>query len=124
MATYLNHRVGATATTTDGTQTTCGSYTLADETVVLITARVVGRTTAGVAGTYIRTVGVQREAAGSAALVGAISATLTHTGEDAGATTWDVTITVSGNNVLVRVTGAAATTITWLSSIEVTVLTP
>ena len=95
MATYLDHRVPATVTTTDATVTTCGSYTLPDETVVLVMAFVVGRTTGGVAANFIRAVGVQREAAGAAALVCAVDATgWFHSGKDVGATAWD---TVDGN---------------------------
>lgn len=125
MATYLDHRVAATVSTTDATVTTCGSYTLPDETIIIVRAYVVGRTTAGVAANYIRAAGAQREAAAGAALVGAVDVTgWFHTGEDAGAALWDCTLDVSGNDIRCRVTGAAATTIAWRALLEILVLTP
>ncbi len=125
MATKLDHRVPATVTTTDATVTTCGSYTLADETIVLARAYVVGRTTGGVAANYIRTAGAQREGGAGAALVGAVDVTgWFHTGEDAGAALWDCTLDVNTNDIRVRVTGAAATTIAWRALLEILVLTP
>ena len=125
MPTNATPRKTATVSTTDATVTTCGSYTLPDETVIIVKAYVVGRTTGGVAANYIRCAGAQREAAGAAALVGAVDVTgWFHTGADAGASLWVCTLDVSSNDVRVRVTGAAATTIAWRSMLEIEVLTP
>lgn len=99
--------------TTDGTQTTLHTITLADNTVYWLEAKVLARktnTTAGNSATYWRQACYKRTSAGAATLVGAIRTVITDNEDDA---TWDVTFDTSTNDVRVRVTGAASNTITW-----------
>ena len=76
---------------------------------------VVARRTGGSAGTAgdgasYRILGTfRRVSAGSATLIGSLTAD--HTAESQGG--WDATLTVSGNDVLVRVTGAANNNVSW-----------
>jgi hypothetical protein len=96
--------------TTDGASTLAASITLADpETVmvdVLVTAR---RTDAGTDhAAYQRKAAAYRNGAG-AVLIGAVDASLTRETD----ASWDVTITVSGNDLQVNVQGAAGQTIEW-----------
>ena len=109
--------------TTDGTQTTCGSYTLATATVVSITAYIVAYSAAaGDAKVFQLTGGIER-IAGGAVIIGSILNVITAQGT-AGATTWSATMDVNGNDVRVRVTGAALTTIEWRTRLVVDVYTP
>lgn len=64
--------------------------------------------TAGDSAGYIKT-GVFKNVAGTVTLVGSVVNVMTS--EDQAA--WDVTLTVNGQNVEVRVTGASGNNITW-----------
>lgn len=119
MPTYLDHEKKDSVQTTDATVTTCGSYTLPDKTVALVHAFVVSRTSGGVSAGYER-VGLFKREGGGAALVGAVATPFTAE-EVAG---WDCTLDVSGNDIRCRVSGAAATTIDWMSRLRVILLTP
>jgi len=118
----MEYHLSATVQTTDATVTTCGSYTLPDETVALIEARVVGRLSTGTAAGYIRVGTFQQETAGTTVQVGLLNVTNLYGAEDTA--TWDATLDISGAAVRVRVTGVAATTIDWLAIIDVVQYTP
>lgn len=103
-----------TVTTTDGTVTTIATIPITDDTIVEVRVIVVGRRTdAADRGGFIRLATVFREAAGGATLEGTVTTARTRTSDAA----WDVTVTVSGNNLLVRVQGAAAKTVNWKSHV-------
>lgn len=97
-------------TTSDATPTTLTTIAIPDNTTVLIDATVSARETSGAdrAG-YIRRALVYRESAGIATLVDTVDTTLTRESD----VLWDATISVSGNNALVEVTGLAGSTINW-----------
>jgi hypothetical protein len=101
------------ATTTDATQTTLQTITLAASMTYLIEARVIARRTGGAAGTaedaaaYIVT-GVFKNVAGVATLVGTLNVVFA---EDQAA--WDGTMDATGADVRVRVTGAANNNVVW-----------
>ena len=101
--------------TTNATPTTLSTIVLADDTTYVIEARIVARDTGGTKrASYVRTVMAHRQSAGSATLGGAgIEADFT----DETTAAWDATFVVSGNNVLVQVTGEAATTIDWAADV-------
>jgi len=96
--------------TTDATVTTIALYTLPDETIFEAFVLVVARTTGGVKATYQRTIGGDREGGAAAT---AQASTTTRSVEDVAG--WDVTADASGNDIRLRVTGAAATAIDWLA---------
>jgi hypothetical protein len=99
------------AQTTDATPTTILTYALADNTLYLIEATFTGRDQAGTHRcAYGRFAVAYRQSAGSATLQGSVQATFSDVETTAGL---DATITVSGNNLLFRVTGLASTTINW-----------
>jgi len=106
--------------TTDATQTTINTIAIPASTTVLLQAFVRARRTGGVAGTaedgagYIIT-GTYKNVAGTATLIGALTAT--YTAEDQARC--DATFTLSGGNVLVRVTGAADNDVVWHSDVWV-----
>ena len=101
-----------TVTTTDATVTTIATIAILDNTVVLIKVGITGRRTdsADRAG-YLRNAVVFREAAGSATLQGTVDTPLTRES----AVGWNVTISASGNNVIITVKGLGAQTINWKS---------
>lgn len=110
--------------TTNNTQTTIHTFTLAATTTYLIEARVTARRTGGSAGTaedsagyVIR--GTYKNVAGTATLVGTLDTP--YTAEDQAA--WDATFTVTGATVLCRVTGATNNNITWHMTATVNQLT-
>jgi hypothetical protein len=113
---YYHGRVA----TTDATVTTINTVAISASNTYLIEARVRARRTGGTAGTaddaasYIVR-GTYKTASGTVTLVGSLSAE--YTAEDVAG--YDATLTISGTNVLVRVTGVADTNITWHSTVHV-----
>lgn len=106
---------GNTVNTTDATVTTVQTIAIPTNTIVMIEARVTARKTSGAGvGTsgdgngYIRTA-AYANIAGVVTLSGALQTSFT--GEGIGA--FNATLTISGTNVLVRVTGAINDNVTW-----------
>jgi hypothetical protein len=120
MPSRLHDRSVATVQTTDATVTTCGTYTVPTNSACQVEARVIGRTAGAVVGTFRNILNAQR-AAGGAGAVGAEGVILV---ERDGGVLWTVALDVSGNDVRVRVTGAAATTIEWCAFLDVVTWTP
>lgn len=108
----------ATVNTTDATVTTLATVPVASNTVMYLTVVVIGRRTGGSSGSpqdsgiYRRTVRL-KNASGTLTLFNLQS---DYTSEDTAG--FNATITVSGTNALVRVTGAANTNITWMATLE------
>lgn len=101
-------------TTTDATVTTLATIAIPASTTVKVSVFVAARRTAG-GGTAEDAAGYQIDAtyknvAGVATLVGAL--TLTYTAESVAG--YDATLTPNAGNVLVRVTGVVATSISWV----------
>lgn len=96
-------------TTSDATVTTIANFTLSTNTAYRVTARVVAMQGATNRAMYTREALVYRAGAG-AVLEGSVSALSTV--ESNGV--WDCTIDVNSNDVRVRVTGVAATSINWV----------
>lgn len=100
--------------TTDATVTVLGTLTLLDENTYQIEALVVGVQSDGTnRASYHLAVTVYRTGAGLATIQGSV--TSLHTQESD--VTWDATFTISSNDVRVSVTGVAATTIEWGSTL-------
>lgn len=101
--------------TTDATQTTAMSLTLEDENTYHVEALVTAVQSTGANRASYRLAGtVYRTGGGSATLQGTVTAV--HSQEsDAN---WDATLTVSGNDLRVSVTGVASTTIRWVASMQ------
>lgn len=99
--------------TTDATVTTLATIAIPVSATVRVQVQVAARRTAG-GGSPEDGAGYQIDAtyknvAGTATLIGALTAT--YTAEDVAA--WAATLTISGSNVLVRVTGVVGTSISW-----------
>lgn len=108
------HSTGAVQTT-DATQTTAFTFTLSDTTLYWFEATIEGRDTSGTdRALYTKKALVYREG-GGATIQGSVVAI--HADIETNAA-WDATFTVSGNNLLVSVTGAAATTVNWVCKIN------
>lgn len=103
--------------TTDATVTTAfTSPTIANSTVVHVSAVIVAANNLGTQGaTYKRDATFRCTSGGSLVLVGSV--TSVHTGEDTAG--WDATLDSTGATFRVRVTGAAATNIGWESYVEI-----
>jgi len=106
--------------TTNNTQTTLHTFTLAASTTYTINCTVTARRTGGSAGTAEDSAGygirgTYKNVAGTATLVGAIDAN--YTAEDQSA--WDATLDVTGATTRVRVTGETNNNITWHSTCKV-----
>lgn len=109
----LEAQVQARAATTDATVTTLATEAIPVGTTMVVSGLVAARRTGGSSGSTEDGAGyrvefVAKNAAGTAAIIGS---SVTVIGESQAG--WDVTLTVSGGNVLVRVTGAANNAITW-----------
>lgn len=103
--------------TTDATVRTLATLKIPVDQVVVIEGTVSARRTGGSAGATNDGAGyavkiVATNTGGTAAIIGSASVT-TIAESQAG---WNVTATVSGNSVLVQVTGAANNNITWVWS--------
>jgi hypothetical protein len=97
-------------TTNDGVYHTAATLALPDNTVWLLRATSVARRTDGAARAgYLREVVVFREGGGNATIQSTVDTPLTRES----VTTWDVTIRVSGSNVLIDVRGAAGQIVNW-----------
>ena len=115
--TALDGKVGftvATVATTDATVTTLATIAVPATTTLTIEGTVSARRTGGVAGAAEDAAGYHvlatyKNVAGTATLVGAGSITVV--GEDQAG--WDVTLSASAGNALIRVTGAADNLIDW-----------
>lgn len=107
---FVQNRVA----TTDATVTTIHTFTIAPSTTVGILGRLVARRTGGVSGSaedgaFYEIKAVYKNVTGTATAIG--SPSLTAVGESQAA--WDITVSLTGATVLLRVTGAAANNITW-----------
>lgn len=104
-----------TATTTDATQTTIDTLTLDDESVYLVRASIVTIESGGgdLGGGEIICL-AKRLSAGNAAIQGSVEDILRRGTNGS----LDFTFTVSGNDLLARVTGLASTTMKWESILK------
>jgi hypothetical protein len=106
--------VRGTVQTTDATQTTAASFTVADKSVVTLIV-----TISAMQSDYSKGAGYQRRATyrrdGALSLIGTVQTLGTDAEESAG---WDVTLDLSGSAVRARVTGAAATTVNWTAAMR------
>jgi hypothetical protein len=111
----------ATTTTTTATVTTLATIATTTDRVMLLEVRISARWTGGSSGTagdsatYIRTARIKN----IAGVVTIANLQSDYTSEDQNG--WNGTITVSGTNALVQVTGAANNNITWVATIIRTV---
>lgn len=114
-ATAWQLREEATVQTTDATQTTVDSFTLDDEETYMIQINVVGTKSDGSERCgAIKTAVLYRDGGGNATIQGVEGVTI----EEYSDSNWDVSITVSGNDVRASVTGLAATTVNWKCSMQ------
>lgn len=110
----VDGKVNNRLATTDATVTTITTIPIPDDTVVWIEANIVNRrTNAADRAKFKRGALVYREAAGAATIEGSIWTPLTI--KSVIPSQWDVTISVSGNNALIQVTGLAGHDINWES---------
>lgn len=119
-ATKQTARFGTWVKTADATVTPVSIIKTGPERVYLVTARVVACTeptaTTNQAG-YVRAA-VFKNIAGTLTLVGSVTAVSTIETD----ATWDCTLAASGTNIVVNVTGVAATGIVWHCQVDVMVV--
>lgn len=109
----INGRIENTVQTTGATTPTISTIAIPDDTAVLITVDVVAfRTNGADQVAYKKAALVYRRSAGSATLEGTVQDVITDIESDAN---FDATISVSGNNAIVTVTGVAVKTMEWKS---------
>ena len=110
----LRHQFSSVRTT-DATVTTLVALPLEDNSSYHLTVSVVGRRTGGSSGaagdsaSYVRVGTFYRVSAGGATQVGSTSTP--HTAESQSG--WECALSTSGNDVLVRVTGASGNNLSW-----------
>lgn len=107
-----------TTTTTDATVTTISTIATASNTVTRVEAMVTGRRTGGTSGSAGDSAGYSarftfKNIGGTLTQVGSLA--LDANEDQAG---WDVTVTTSGTNILVKVTGAADNNVTWDATVR------
>ena len=81
---------------------------------------IIGRATASDLNGAYQVTGLAKNNGGTLAIVGS---TVTTIAESVGATAWDASVTTSGGNLLIQVTGAASTTIRWVGRFETSEVT-
>ncbi len=108
----LVHLPAATVETIDNTETSLHTLTLEENTAYLFTAEVIGEVEdhSIVLGAIIE-VTAKRITGGVAVIVGNVSTA--HEGKDSGAASWSIDFIVSGNDLILAVTGGNATTVKW-----------
>jgi hypothetical protein len=109
-------RTGVMVNTTDATETTAATIATKSDRAYHVRGVIVAVDTADfneVASYEVR--GTFKNDNGTLSLVGSVTAD--HTGESTGG--WAATLDASGTDIRARVTGAAATTITWLVDLDV-----
>ena len=106
---WLTHTSTGT-TTTNATQTTCGTYTVATGAAVTIKLLVTALESAVSASCGWELLATVRNASGTLTIEGGGPIV---SGPTDSATTWGVTLDTSGTSVRLRVTGQASTTIDW-----------
>lgn len=99
--------------TIDATDTTVWSLTVSDTTAYWFEGTVVARTTSGT-DCVVGRVLAQAHREGAGAVIGDVQLQYL----DPSTSTWVITWDVSGNDVRLRVTGAAATTINWAATVK------
>jgi len=115
MPSEIVHQVEATIQTTDATVTTICSYTLPDACAALVRGYAAGRRPSNGDSTALWIErGVKRHGGGGATLIG--SGPTTRNYAQIGS---NLTLATSGNDILLQVTGAAATTIEWMAILEI-----
>lgn len=105
-------------TTTDATATTIMTIPIPNNSVCGLDLHVIGIKNDSSEGANYVIKGTYRNNAGTVSIVGTLSSS--HLEEDD--TNWDVALSVSSTNVLVKVTGVAATTINWKTRLLKTVM--
>lgn len=117
---YVDYQlVKATLSTTDATPSTLLSYTLASGFTYSVEAKIVARDITGAnRAMFIPKALVYREGSGSV-IEGGVPYQIDNV-TSTGANAWVGTIDTSGNDIRVRVTGAASTTINWHVILELT----
>jgi hypothetical protein len=106
----------AATSTTDATPATISTITMSDDTAMWIEVHIVARRTSGGndRAYYQRTALIYRAGGGSATIQMGVLGTVTVESN----ASYDSTITTSGNDVLVRVTGVGSTNISWVATIK------
>lgn len=113
-------RVSVAVATTDGTQTTAATFDTSawEDAAFMVQARICARETDDsdeIAGYLLA--GAFKLDGGTLSLVGSVSQLFV--AESTGG--WDATLDANGDNIRVRVTGAAATDVKWLVDLDVQV---
>jgi hypothetical protein len=121
-----------TAQTTNATLTTllpgnsvggaqAGILLIPTDTAWAFSCLIIGRATASDLNGAYQITGLAKNNGGTVALVG--TPTVTTIAEDSGASAWNASVSVSGGNLLIQVTGAASTTIRWVGRFETSEVT-
>jgi hypothetical protein len=107
------------STSTTSTAITALTFAIPDDSSIRVNARFIGKKDASAeAGNYDVAMGYLRSAAGAPVAVGTVS--VTDTREEGASTPWTApTITVSGNNLLVKTGYKLSTTINWYADITI-----
>lgn len=101
--------------TTDATETTIWSLALSDETTYHVRGTIIGVESDGSnRASYDLTVTAYRTGAGSATIQG----TVTSLHAEESDTNWNADFDVNSNDLRIRVTGVASTTINWVTTVE------
>jgi len=117
MAAVLDNGLSQETQTTNATPAIAYPVSIPANSMYQIDAKVFARNAAGTVQGFWRLAGIGQRGAGSASIVGSVI-NIIAAQKDALALAWDATLSASGNNINVNITGAAATTINWLVVID------
>ena len=119
MATWITDKDDKRVQTADAVATTIWSYTLPANTVAYVFVKIEARRASDGAGSVYSYSGAAKRVAGVAVQIGGTSGFSRH--EDF---VVSAAFGVSGNDVILQVTGIAATTIDWRARLEIEYYTP
>ncbi len=119
MSQQFDQTIG-TAQTTDNTTTTLASYEIPADSVVQASAQVLALSTGEVRASWR----LEGSFGPVSSVLELISSIAIDADKDLGALTWNATLAVDGDDIIVRVDGAASTTVDWMARLQVAIYTP
>jgi len=122
MATRIRDSKVFEVTTTNATPVDTAIVAVPTNSICVVTSHIVARTSSGVRATFNLYGSAGREA--STATLVSLAMDIIAARKDASAAAWLAVTDASTNDVVIRVTGALATTVTWVIFSDIKIYTP
>lgn len=116
-AAKIIHRIAGTGQTVGATSVTLATFTLPNDAVIVAEGYACGRTSVGNSAGFKVSASAKRVASAAATAIGAVAGLLGVV--DAALATATVTISATGNDVILQATGTIGQTIDWFGELQV-----